>query len=376
MARYKTMVSHTKLTAPAAIPVPISLSTRPSQLKIERLEDDLRLCGENWQINSKLFSLMEMTKVHSSSQRSTLAHMSSALKTEEMELENQCSNLPLLEVDSCLPLFHLICLFLVFLLKCCNGFSLKPTRPTCDGRHFASSPFCRLASRGTLFCGFPLRWVLYVVLSLTRTVIVLDATHCSKEDSLCECERPCDALSCLAFSALLLRSNQSILVRETHPAKDIDLTCFKTFPIKATTCLQVGPMTLDWPVDPFARFDHSRSSLSPEVPSDDQRRDALPASTRSRWKQNTLQAQPQVLQRITGWDGCGNFLAGGLRCIIWNTRGLIGSVFFQTEETESSNSNISRSSLTTTTTLHVSRKCMERTRISRLFRCWLCVLFF
>ena len=54
-------------------------------------------------------------------------------------------------------------------------------------------------------------------------------------------------------------------------------------------------MSLDWPVDPFARFDHSRSSLSPEAPSDDQQRDALPASTLSRWKQNTLQAPPQIL---------------------------------------------------------------------------------
>ena len=35
---------------------------------------------------------------------------------------------------------------------------------------------------------------------------------------------------------------------------------------------------------------------------------------------------PQVLQRIAGWDGCGPFLTGGLRCITWNTRGLIGSV--------------------------------------------------
>ena len=86
-------------------------------------------------------------------------------------------------------------------------------------------------------------------------------------------------------------------------------------------------MSLDWPVDPFARCDHSRPSFSPEVPNDDQQRGALPASTRSRWRENTLQPPPQVLQRIAGWDGCGPFLSGGLRCITWNTRGLIGSVF-------------------------------------------------
>ena len=272
--------------------------------------------------------------------------------------------------DKHLPLFHLICLFLVFLLKCCNGFSLKPTRSTYDGRLFASSPFLPLGVSRRLFPRLPVFDGFYTfVLLLTRCVIVHDAASCSRENSLYECERTCEELSCLFFAALLLQSNQSILVQETQSAKDIDLTCFKTFPIKAATCLQVGSMSFDWPVDPFARLDHSRSLISPEVPSDEQQRGALPASTRFRWRQNTLQAPPQVLQHTTGWDGCGPFLSGGLRCITWNTRGLIGSVF-PNKRTECSNSNISRSSLTTTTS-YVSRRCMERTSISRLFRCWL-----
>ena len=149
-------------------------------------------------------------------------------------------------------------------------------------------------------------------------------------------------------SALWLQRSQSLLVQEIQSAKDIDLTCFKTFPIKAATCLQVGPMSLDWPVDPYARFDQFRP-LSPEVPNDEQQLSALPASTRSRWRQNTLQPPHQVLQRIAGWDGCGHFLAGGLWCITWNTRGLIGSVFVS--RTENSNSNISGSYLPTTTFL-------------------------
>ena len=95
-----------------------------------------------------------------------------------------------------------------------------------------------------------------------------------------------------------------MVVQEAQSAKDIDLTCFKTFPIKTATCLQVGPMSLDWQVDPFARFDVSSSSLSPDVPCDEQQRGDLPASTRSRWRQDALQAVPQILQRTTGWDGC------------------------------------------------------------------------
>ena len=62
-------------------------------------------------------------------------------------------------------------------------------------------------------------------------------------------------------------------------------------------------MSLDW--IPFARFDQSRPSLSPEVPTEEQQRGALPASTRSRWKQNALQP-PQVLLRVAGRDGCGD----------------------------------------------------------------------
>ena len=115
--------------------------------------------------------------------------------------------------------------------------------------------FRRLAGRGATFRGFPFRWVLHVVLSLTRGVIVCDAASYSREDSLFECGRSRDALSCLFFSALWLRCNQSILVQETQSPKDTDMTCSKTLPIKATTCLQVGPMSLDWPVDPWARSD-------------------------------------------------------------------------------------------------------------------------
>ena len=62
----------------SAAPIQISLSANPNQLKTERSENNLRFCGESWLTHSKFSSVIEMTKVHSSSQRSTLAHMSSA----------------------------------------------------------------------------------------------------------------------------------------------------------------------------------------------------------------------------------------------------------------------------------------------------------
>ena len=54
-----------------------------------------------------------------------------------------------------------------------------------------------------------------------------------------------------------------------------DMTCSKMLPIKATTCLHVGPMSLDWPVHPFASSDFPRSSLPPEVPSGEQQQGAF-----------------------------------------------------------------------------------------------------
>ena len=75
--------------------------------------------------------------------------------------------------------------------------------------------------------------------------------------------------------------------------------------------------------------------LPPDVPSGEQQRVAFPASERSRWRQGALHAQPQILQRTTGWDGCGPFLSECLRCITWNTRFLVGSVFSRQRNRES-----------------------------------------
>ena len=43
----------------------------------------------------------------------------------------------------------------------------------------------------------------------------------------------------------------------------------------------------------------------------------------------------RYLQRSTGWDGRGPFLSEGPRCITWNTRGLVGSVFSRQRRSES-----------------------------------------
>ena len=194
-----------------------------------------------------------------------------------------------------------------------------------DGRPFAS-PLCRrLAGRGAFFRVFPIRWVLHFALSLTRCLIMHDATSCSREDPPYECGRPCDTMSSLSFTALWLQRGQSILVQEIQPAKDIDLTCYKTLPTKTITCLQKGPIFLEWPVALLAESEQSCPSSSQEDPNDEYPEDTLPALPHSRWRRDALQP-PQVLQGIAGWDTCGHFPDGVLRCITWNIRGLVGSV--------------------------------------------------
>ena len=146
-------------------------------------------------------------------------------------------------------LLLLICVFLPFLMMHCNKSSLKPAiwpriaRPMCDGRPFASSPFRHLGCRDSSFRGFPFRWASQFAFSLARCLTLQDAAPCYREDSLYECGRPHDTLSCLFFTALWLGQGQSILT-QVQQTNDIDMTCYKTLPTKSATCLQVGPMSL------------------------------------------------------------------------------------------------------------------------------------
>ena len=320
------MVFLMQLTVPSAAPTQLSQCVNPDQLKTGRLENNLCRCGKSWLTSLEFSFLMQTTKVFLSSQRSMLVHKPSASKIAETELENQFSNLLRIVADKRLPLLHLICLYLVFRLRCYNGFSLKPTGLMCDGRPFASPFFRRLAGRGFFVCHFLFRWVLHIAFYLIRGVAMHESSSCSREYSLGDCGRPCDPLSCLLFSALWIRCSQSFVVQETPSAKDFDLTCSITFLFNDATCLPIGPMSLDWLVHPFGRSDSSGPLLPPGAPRDGLQRVALPAPERSRWRQGALQAQPQILQRTTVWDRCGPFISEGLRCITWNTRGLVGSV--------------------------------------------------
>ena len=259
----------------------------------------------------------------SSSLHSTYGHTFSVIRIADTARENQCSKLLHLETGRRLLSLLLICVFLVFLMKCCNRSSLKPAiwlriaRPMCDGRLFrltASSPLG--GSRGPFCRGFPFRWAPQFALSLARCLTLQDAALCYRKDSLCECGRPHDTLSCLSFTALWLRQGRSVLT-QVQQTNDIDLTCYKTMPTKSVTCLQVGPMSLVW-------LDQSSLSPSHEDANDEHPEDALPAPPHSCWRRDALQP-PQIQRGSPNRKTCVHVPDNGLRCVTWNARGLIGS---------------------------------------------------
>ena len=176
------------------------------------------------------------------------------------------------------------------------------------------------------FCGFPFRWVLHFAIFSTRCLTVCDAVFCPMEDPLYECGRPYDTMSSLFSTAIWLQRSQSILVHEFQPAKDIDLTCYKTLPTKAITCLPIEVIFLEWPVALPSECEQSCPSSSHEDSNDDHLENTLPALPHSRWRRDALQP-PQVQHGTAGRYTCAHFTDEGLRCITWNAGGLVGSVF-------------------------------------------------
>ena len=160
-------------------------------------------------------------------------------------------------------------------------------------------------------------------LSLARCLTLQDAAPRCSEDSLWECGRPHDTLSCLFFTGLWLGQGQSFLTH-VQQTNDIDMTYHKTLPTKSVACLQAGPTSLEWPPAPPAGSDQSSLSPSQEDPNDGHLEDALLASPHLRWRRDAL--QPRELQRGCLDRNTGVHIPeGGLRCVTWNTRGLIGS---------------------------------------------------
>ena len=228
---------------------------------------------------------MEMTQAHSLSLRLTFtsSQYQGSQKRHAKTCVQTCSFWKRTVV--CSYLLLLILVFLVFLMVCCNRSSLKSARPMCDARPFRLSAFSpnggsRHFSAVSFFGGL-------------------------------------HNLRSLWLDACLYKTHRLAIGR---------LLCTGAVArTKSVTCLQVGPMPREWPMALPAGPDRSSSSSSHEDLLDEHPGDALPAIPHLHWRNDALQpppAQRGSLDRNT----CVHIPDGGLRCVIWNTRGLIGSV--------------------------------------------------
>ena len=181
-------------------------------------------------------------------------------------------------------------MLLVFLTTCCSRSSLKLARPLCDGRPFASPLFRRLAGRGSFFRGFPFRWALQFVFSLVRCVTLQDAAPRQREDSLFECGRPHDTLSCLFFTALWLRQSQSI------STMSILLATRRCRP-SLSRAYKWGPCPLSGQWLYLQDLINPALHLPMKVHFDEHPGDARPAPPHPRWRRDAL--QPPLIQRAT-----------------------------------------------------------------------------
>ena len=159
-------------------------------------------------------------------------------------------------------------------------------------RAFASSPFCRMAIRGP----FP-----YVA-------------HHHRETNTIQCNCPYNTASCYMDTTIWLGSNA--VIRRL---------CAGVRPFSSSmTCWLVVSDFLDWPlIQPGGQVQADMAQLRENayrnIPGD-----ALLGPPHQRWRSDALQP-PEILQHRQERDTCAHLPEGGLRCVSWNTRGLLGS---------------------------------------------------
>ena len=234
------------------------------------------------------------------------------------------------DTKSCVISLLLICANPVFLMLCNCKLFVKPAlllriaRPMCDGRPFASSPFRHLASRGLLFlCSFPLRWPFQNAIFLGTSLSPCNQVSYCEGIVETQCSCPYDTLSCYFHTVLWLGKCQSILTQTQHSSES-DMASYRIFHVDSLTCSEVGPMSLEWQLAPQGGLVQSHHSMPQEDANGERPENAHVALPHLRWRRDALQPPEVQRDRLNG-DTCAHIPDGGLRCVTWNTRGLIGS---------------------------------------------------
>ena len=187
----------------------------------------------------------------------------------------------------------------------------------CDGRPVASSPFRRLASRGSPFRGFPAWWPSQIAICLARCLTIHDSGPRYSESIQPQCH---DTSSCYFYTALWLGQCQSILTQTQH-LDELDMVCCRISLFSS----QVGPTSFEWPVAPAGGFYQSSLSPSREDLNDEHLENARLAPPQLLWKRDAL--EPQEIQQARLNKRTCVHIPDGLRCVTWNLRKLMDLLF-------------------------------------------------
>ena len=347
----------TKLTVPSAAPKHLSRSANPNHLKTGRMESNLRLCGECWQINSKFSSLMVMTKVPLLSLHSMPVHKFSASRIEEMVLENSVQTCPFWKRT-------VVCIYCTwFVCSWCFQWSVA------TGHLSSQRSQCVMAAVSPP--RFSAAWRVeapFSTVSRFDGFYTLYSLWLAAYDSLYECGRPCDTMSCLFCTAFGFSGANPYWCRRFSQRR-------RSTWLASRRAQSILPHAYKWSPCPWTgRWIRLQDSINPDLPP--------PLKTPTT---NNNEALFQLPHAPVGDGTLFNHLKYykvlqvGIHValsvmevcdVLLGTPGVSLDRFCPRRRTESSNSNIWGSSLTTTTS-YVSRKYTEETSISRLFRCWL-----
>ena len=157
-------------------------------------------------------------------------------------------------------------------------------------------------------CGVPFWWHMQIAIYLCRRLSQHDQVLCHREIAQTQCSR--------FHTAIWLGKCQSILTQTQHSSE--------LAPFGSTTCSHVGPVSLGWPLAPLGGSSPSGHSLSQEGANRDRSGNAPLNPPHLRWRRDALQP-PEVQRDHLARNTCAHIRDGGLRCISWNTRGLLGS---------------------------------------------------
>ena len=241
--------------------------------------------------------------------------------TVETDLVNQFSGFPQLET-SIGTAFLLVCLCLACLTTMLHQIVSEASAAAKNRTSNVRWPPPRFLAVPPL--GGSRRFPLFAVSSsCCRRRILNDNERQHKETIQTQCNSPYDTAICYFHIAIWLGRCQPVLVQFDRTSEP-DAVRHSVSPLSPTTCWLAGPEFLGWPlIQPGGQVQGDLAPLREDsyvnIPGC-----ALPGPPHQRWRRDAPQPL-EILQPRQGMDTRVHIPEGGLRCVSWNTRRLLGS---------------------------------------------------